>query len=122
MNQLEMRMFAMYQEPATLPESEIEAMTYQETIEAALEMGLTRFDRKTLAKLSGIHYPHFAEYMAGKRELTRRKLDKFCTFAGCDYPIQWLDIQKQKDREEYRAASAKVLADYMVKAMTKVAA
>lgn len=113
----------MYQEPATLPESEIEAMTYEQTLAAALECGLKRFDRKLLAKLSGIHYPHFAEYMAVKRELTPRKLHRFCMYAGCDYPKQWLDIQARKEREEYKAATAKVLADYVMSAMAqKVAA
>lgn len=121
MSQLEIRMFAMYQEPATLPDAEIEAMTFQQTLAAALEHGLKRFDRKLLAKLSGIHYPHFAEYMAGKRELSVRKLDKFCMYCGCDYPNQWLAIQRCKEREEYKAQSAAVIADYVMKSMARAA-
>lgn len=121
MNQVEMRMFALYQEPAKLTEAEIEGMTFESTLEAALVFGLKRFDRKTLSKLCGIHYPHFTDLMAGRRPFHATKLSKFCMLTACDYPIQWLDIQSRKERQEYMAASAKMLGDYVQKAMSRAA-
>lgn len=114
-------MFAMYQEPAKLADAEIDAMTFESTLTAALEHGLKRFDRKTLSKLCGIHYPHFADLMAGRRPFPAKKLSTFCMLTACDYPRQWLDIQDQKERAEYRAASAKMLGEFIQQAMAKAA-
>jgi hypothetical protein len=47
MEQFEMRMFAMYQEPIRLADTQIEAMTFESTLSLALEHGLKRFDRRT---------------------------------------------------------------------------
>lgn len=121
MNQLEMRMFAMYQEPARLSDSEIEAMTFEQALTVALEFGLKRFDRKSLSKLCGIHYPHFNELISGKRPFPAKKLYKFCILTACDYPRQWIEVQATKDREEYKAATAQVLAEYIQQAMAKAA-
>lgn len=122
MDQFEMRMFAMYQEPAKLPESQIDAMTFENTLSLALELGLKRFDRKSLAKLCGIHYPHFGDLVAGKRPFPAVKLSKFCILTACDYPRQWIAVQERKEVEKYKAASAQMLGEFIQKAMQKVAA
>lgn len=120
-HQIEMRMFAMYQEPVKLPDAEIEAMTFEQAVAAALELGLKRFDRKTLAKFSGIHYPHFPDLMEGRRPFHAKKLYKFCMACACDYPRQWIEIQDRKEREAYKAASAKLLGEYVQQAMARAA-
>jgi len=120
-HQIEMRMFAMYQEPARLAESEIEVMTFEQTLEMALEFGLKRFDRKTMAKLCGIHYPHFPDLVAGRRPFHAKRLHKFCMITACDYPRQWLEIQDRKEREQYKAASAKLLGEFIQQAMSRAA-
>ncbi|MBN3848649.1 hypothetical protein G3N58_17730 [Paraburkholderia sp. Ac-20342] len=121
MDQFEMRMFAMYQEPARLLDSQIEAMTFEATLSLALELGLKRFDRKTLAKLCGIHYPHFGDLIAGKRPFPAMKLDRFCMLTACEFPQQWLDLQKRKDLEKYKAASAQIVGEYIQNAMQRAA-
>lgn len=120
-HQIEMRMFAMYQEPAKLTDMEIEGMTFESALAAALELGLKRFDRKTLSKLCGIHYPHFADLMTGRRPFPAKKLATFCMLTACDYPRQWLDIQSRKERAEYMAASAKMLGEFIQQAMSRAA-
>jgi hypothetical protein len=119
--QIEMRMFAMYQEPAKLPDVEIETMTFEQTLAAALEFGMKRFDRKTMAKLCGIHYPHFPDLVTGRRPFPAKRLYKFCMITACDYPRQWLDIQERKEREAYKAASAKMLGEFIQQAMGRAA-
>ncbi|NML34911.1 hypothetical protein [Paraburkholderia antibiotica] len=121
MEQIEMRMFAMYQEPARLPESQIEAMTFEGTLSLALELGLKRFDRKTLAKQCGIHYPHFGDLIAGRRPFPAVKLSRFCMLSACDYPRQWIEIQDRRDLENYKAQSAQIVGEYIQKAMGKAA-
>lgn len=116
-----MRMFAMYQEPAKLPEPQIETMTFESALSQALEHGLKRFDRKTLAKLCGIHYPHFGDLIAGRRPFPAIKLARFCMLTACDYPRQWIDVQDRRELESYKAQSAKVLGEYIQKAMGKAA-
>lgn len=121
MEQFEMRMFAVYQEPVRLPESEIESMTFERTLSLALELGLKRFDRKTLAKLCGIHYPHFGDLIAGRRPFPAVKLDKFCMFTACGYPNQWIELQKQKDVASYKAQTAQVVGEYVMQQAMKIA-
>lgn len=115
--QLEIRMFAPFIESAELPESEIEAMTFEQTLMKALEIGIKRFDRKTLAKLSGIHYPHFGDLVAGRRPFPATKLSRFCMLCGCAYPEQWLAIQKKREVEEYRKVSNEAVCEYLQRAM-----
>lgn len=115
-------MFAPYAEAERLPDAEIERLTFEECLAKALEMGLKRFDRKTLAKNCGIHYPHFSEYMAGNRKLDRHRLFLFCMFTACDYPQQWLELAEQKARAEYKRQSAQVIGEYIQQAMGRMAA
>jgi hypothetical protein len=122
MNQQEIRMFAPYVEAVRLPVHEIEAMSFEECLEKALEIGLKRFDRKTLARHCYIHYPHFSEFMSGKRRLDRHRLFLFCMFTGCDYPLQWNELVEEKARAEYKRISAQVLGEYIQQAMGRVAA
>jgi hypothetical protein len=122
MNQKEIRMFAPYVEALRLPVAEIEAMTFEQCLAKALEVGLTRFDRKTLARNCHIHYPHFNEFMSGKRKLDRHRLFLFCMFTGCDYPQQWNELVEEKARAEYKRLSAQVLGEYIQQAMGRVAA
>ncbi|MCT9125384.1 hypothetical protein [Cupriavidus gilardii] len=117
MNQLEIRMFAPYVEPKQKPEGEIEAMTFEETLAEALEHGLRRFDRKTLAKLCRVHYPHFGDLIAGRRPFPATKLSAFCMLCGCAYPKQWLAIQERKETEAYKAASQEAVFEYLQRAM-----
>ena len=121
MDQFEMRMFAMYQEPARLPDAQIEAMTFEGTLLQALELGLKRFDRKTLAKLCGIHYPHFGDLVGGKRPFPATKLDRFCMLTACEFPQQWLELQRRRELENYKAASAKIVGEYVQNAMLRAA-
>ncbi|MDN7995943.1 hypothetical protein [Burkholderia multivorans] len=95
MNQTAFRMFAPWVQAATLPEAEIEAMTFEDCLARALELGLRRFDRKTLARNCDIHYPHFADLVGGCRPFPAKKLHLFCMFTGCDYPRQWLAIEER---------------------------
>ncbi|UVS95673.1 hypothetical protein [Burkholderia glumae] len=113
MKQTEFRMFAPWVDPARLPEAEIEAMTFEECLAAALKIGLQRFDRKTLARYCRIHYPHFADTIAGKRPFHAVKLNDFCMFTGCDYPRQWLEIQARRAEERYRSLSQAAVGDYV---------
>lgn len=122
MNQREIRIFAPYVEGVRLPESEIEAMTYEACMKKAAEIGLARFSRDTLAKLSRIHYPHFGEYLSGARKLDRERLFLFCMYAGCEYPIQWIELAEKKARAEYRAQSAQVLGEFVQQAFAQRAA
>jgi hypothetical protein len=122
MNQQEIRMFAPYVEAVRLPVHEIEAMSFEECLEKALEIGLKRFDRKTLARHCYIHYPHFSEFMSGKRRLDRHRLFLFCMFTGCDYPLQWNELVEEKARAEYKRISAQVLGEYIQQAMGRIAA
>lgn len=115
--QLEIRMFAPFVESVELPAAEIEAMTFEQTLMKALEIGIRRFDRKTLAKLSGIHYPHFGDLISGRRPFPATKLSRFCMLCGCAYPEQWLALQKQREIEEYRKVSSEAISDYLHKAM-----
>lgn len=119
MKQQEIRIFAPYVEAARLPKADIEAMTFEQCLEKALEFGLRRFDRKTLARSCGIHYPHFAEYMAGKRRLDHHRLFLFCMFAGCEYPRQWLELEEEKARAEYKRMSAQVIGEYIQQAFAQ---
>jgi hypothetical protein len=119
MKQQEIRIFAPYVEATRLPDSDIEAMTFEQCMEKALEIGLRRFDRKTLARNCGIHYPHFSEFMAGKRRLDHHRLFLFCMFAGCDYPRQWLELAEQKARAEYKRQSAQVIGEYIQQAFAQ---
>jgi len=121
MGQFEMRMFAMYQEPAMLPDADIEAMTFEKCLEKALEIGLTRFDRKTLAKHCLIHYPHFGDLIAGRRPFPAIKLSRFCMLTACDYPRQWIRIQERRDLESYKAQSAQAVGEYLQNAMSRAA-
>jgi len=121
MEQFEMRMFAMYQEPVRLPDSQIEPLPFERTLSLALEFGLKRFDRKTLAKLCGIHYPHFGDLIAGRRPFPAIKLSRFCLLTACDYPRQWIEIQDRRELESYKAQSAQVVGDYIQKAMGRAA-
>jgi hypothetical protein len=121
MEQFEMRMFALYQEPIRLADSQIEAMTFESALSQALEHGLKRFDRKTLAKLCGIHYPHFGDLIAGRRPFPAVKLSRFCMLTACDYPRQWIEVQDRIELESYKAQSAKVVGEYIQKAMEKAA-
>lgn len=122
MKQQEIRMFAPYVEAVRLPVSEIEAMTFERCLEKALEFGLKRFDRKTLAKNCGIHYPHFSDLIAGKRPFPASKVFLFCMFCGCDYPRQWLELAEEKARAEYKRVSAQVIGEYIQKAFAQQAA
>jgi len=88
----------------------------------AAEMGLSRFSRDALAKLSRIHYPHFGEYISGARRLDRERLFLFCMYAGCDYPIQWIELAEKKARAEYRAQSAQAIGEYVQQAFAQRAA
>ncbi|MGN8184566.1 hypothetical protein ACTJLD_01140 [Burkholderia sp. 22088] len=119
MNQPEIRMFALWTPAATLPESEIEAMTFEECLAKALEIGVTRFDRKTLAKKSKIHYPHLGDLIAGRRPFPATKLHLFCMFSGCDYPRQWLAIQERKAIEEYRRLSQQAIGEFVQQAFAQ---
>ena len=122
MNQKEIRMFAPYVEGVRLPDHEIAAKPFEKCLELALEIGLNRFDRKTLAKHCHIHYPHFNEFMSGKRRLDRHRLFLFCMFTGCDYPLQWNELAEEKARAEYKRLSAQVIGEYVQQAMTRIAA
>ncbi|MBA1366237.1 hypothetical protein [Burkholderia gladioli] len=122
MNQIEIPVFAPWVEAATLPESEIEAMSFEQCLEMALEIGLRRFDRKTLARNCGIHYPHFADTIAGKRPFHAVKLNAFCMFTGCDYPRQWLALQARRAEEQYRRLSQQVVGQYIQQAFVAKAA
>lgn len=122
MNKPEFRVFAPYMDAARLPDHEIEAMTFEQCLAKALEFGLQRFDRKTLAKNCNIHYPHFSEYMSGNRRLDRHRLFLFCMFSACDYPQQWLELVEQKARDEYKRQSAQMLGDFIQKAMGRITA
>ncbi|KHJ64685.1 hypothetical protein NFI99_23730 [Burkholderia glumae] len=113
MRQIELRMFAPWVEPARLPEAEVEALTFEQCLARALELGLRRFDRKTLATYCGIHYPHFSDVIAGKRPFHAVKLNAFCMFTGCDYPRQWLAIQARRAEEQYRRLSQQAIGDYV---------
>lgn len=115
--QLEIRMFAPFIEPARLPDTEIEAMGFEQTLVKALEIGVRRFDRKTLAKLSGIHYPHFGDLIAGRRPFPAVKLSRFCMLCGCAYPKQWLELQERREQEEYKKVSSEAMYEFMQKAM-----
>ncbi|MBY4947029.1 hypothetical protein K6V92_10405 [Cupriavidus respiraculi] len=117
MNQLEIRMFAPYVEPKRKADGEVEAMTFEQALTEALEIGLRRFDRKTLARLCNIHYPHFADLIAGRRPFPAVKLSAFCMLCGCDYPKQWLAIQERKEAEAYKAASQEAVFEYLQRAM-----
>ncbi|KVN30725.1 hypothetical protein WJ63_08065 [Burkholderia pyrrocinia] len=116
MNQTEFRMFAPWVQAATLPEPDIETMTFEACLERALELGLRRFDRKTLARNCGIHYPHFADLVAGRRPFPATKLHLFCMFTGCDYPRQWLAIEERKAIEEYRRLSQQAIGEFVQQA------
>ncbi|WP_261533182.1 hypothetical protein [Burkholderia multivorans] len=122
MKQQEIRIFAPYVEAARLPVAEIESMTFEQCLAKALEMGLTRFDRKTLAKHCQIHYPHFPEFMSGKRKMDRLRLFLFCMFTGCDYPRQWLELAEQKAEAEYKRVSAQMIGEYVQQAFATRAA
>ncbi|WP_186214208.1 hypothetical protein [Burkholderia gladioli] len=113
MKQSELRLFAPWVEAAKLPESEIEAMSFEQCLERALELGLRRFDRKTLAASCRIHYPHFSDLIAGKRPFPATKLHLFCMFTGCDYPRQWLAIQERRAIEEYQRLSQAAIGAYV---------
>ncbi|CAJ0778977.1 hypothetical protein LMG7141_00824 [Ralstonia condita] len=113
MNQLEIRMFAPFVEAHRLTEAEVEAMSFEQTVEKALESGLKRFDRRTLAKLAGIHYPHFGDLISGRRPFPATKLARFCMLCGCAYPQQWLEIRARRDEEEYRRVSGQAIFDYL---------
>ena len=76
-----------------------------------------RFDRRTLAKLSGIHYPHFGDLIAGRRPFPAVKLSRFCMLCGCAYPEQWLDLQRRRETEEYRKVSKEAVFEYLQQAM-----
>ena len=121
MNQQEIRIFAPYVEAVRLPQDEIAKMSFVECLDKALEMGLRRFDRKTLAKLCGIHYPHFADLMTGKRPFPALKVLKFCMFAGCDYPRQWLLYQEELARAEYKRVTTQALGEHIQQAMARAA-
>ncbi|POS10203.1 hypothetical protein C3Y08_01790 [Burkholderia gladioli] len=116
MNQTEIRMLAPWIEAARLPDAEIEAMSFEECLARALEHGLRRFDRKTLAHYCDIHYPHFADTIAGKRPFHAVKLNAFCMFTGCDYPRQWLALQARRAEEQYRRISQQMIGDYVQQA------
>jgi hypothetical protein len=122
MNQREIRILAPYVEAVRLPVHEIEAMTFEKCLELALEIGLTRFDRKDLAKHCRIHYPHFPAFMSGKRRLDRHRLFLFCMFTGCDYPLQWNELAEEKARAEYKRVSAQAIGEYIQEAMGRIAA
>ena len=122
MNQREIRIFAPYVEAKRLPDVEIEAMTYEDCMKRAAEIGLSRFSRDALAKLSRIHYPHFGEYISGARRLDRERLFLFCMYAGCDYPIQWIELAEKKARAEYRAQSAQAIGEYVQQVFAQRAA
>jgi hypothetical protein len=122
MNQQEMRIFAPYVDAVRLPESAIEGMTFEECLGRALELGLQRFDQRTLARLCDIHYPHFSDVMTGKRPFAAKKVFLFCMFTGCDYPRQWLLLQEEKARTEYKRQSAQVLGDFIHQAMSQARA
>ncbi|WP_175878873.1 hypothetical protein [Burkholderia sp. BCC0097] len=116
MNQTEFRMFAPWVEAAKLPDAEIEVMSFEQCLERALEIGLRRFDRKSLAQHCGIHYPHFADVVSGRRPFHATKLHLFCMFTGCDYPRQWLAIQERKAIEEYRRLSQQAIGEFVQQA------
>ncbi|MDF0501600.1 hypothetical protein POK33_12815 [Burkholderia cenocepacia] len=116
MNQTEFRMFAPWVQAATLPDGEIEAMSFEDCLAHALELGLRRFDRKTLALYCDIHYPHFGDLIVGRRPFPATKLDRFCMFTGCDYPRQWLAIQERKAIEEYRRLSQQAIGEFVQQA------
>jgi hypothetical protein len=119
----EYQVIAPYKEAATLPDADIERMTFKQCMEKALEMGLQRFgDRKILAKKCDIHYPHFSEYMAANRKLDRHRLFLFCMFTACDYPQQWLKLAEEKARAEYKRQTAQMIGEYVQQAMGRMAA
>lgn len=122
MSQLEIRMFAPFVEAQKLPEAEVEAMTFEQTVEYALTSGLKRFDRRTLAKLAGIHYPHFGDLISGRRPFPATKLARFCMLCGCAYPQQWLEIRAKRDEEEYRRVSGQAILDYLQRGLAARAA
>lgn len=122
MSQLEIRMFAPFVEAQRLPDAEVEAMTFEQTVEYALGMGLKRFDRRTLAKLAGIHYPHFGDLISGRRPFPATKLSRFCMLCGCAYPQQWLEIRAKHDEEEYRRFSGQAILDYLQQGLAARAA
>jgi hypothetical protein len=122
MKQTEIRLFAPYVEGVRLPEAEIDAMTFEQSLAKALELGLKRFDRKTLAANCGIHYPHFADLIAGRRPFPASKVFLFCMFTGCDYPRQWLELAEEKAKAEYKRLSAQVLGEYIQKAFEQTRA
>jgi hypothetical protein len=122
MSQLEIRMFAPFVEAHRLPDSEVEAMSFEQTVEHALGLGLKRFDRRTLAKLAGIHYPHFGDLIAGRRPFPATKLARFCMLCGCAYPQQWLEIRAKRDEEEYRRVSGQAILDYLQQGLAARAA
>ncbi|MEI7296633.1 hypothetical protein WCQ02_31205 [Paraburkholderia tropica] len=119
MNQREIRIFAPYVDAVRLTETEIEAMTFEECLAKALEFGLKRFDRKTLAHNCGIHYPHFADLISGRRPFPASKVFLFCMFTGCDYPRQWLELAEEKARAEYKRLTAQVLGEYVQQAFAQ---
>ncbi|MFP3564722.1 hypothetical protein [Paraburkholderia sp. SIMBA_030] len=122
MKQQEIRIFAPYVEAVRLPDSVIEQMTFEQCLEKALEIGLRRFDRKTLARNCGIHYPHFADLITGRRPFPASKVFLFCMFTGCEYPRQWLLLQEEKARAEYKRLSVQALGEFIQEAMGRVAA
>lgn len=122
MKQQEIRIFAPYVEAVRLPEADIEQMSFERCLEKALEIGLRRFDRKTLATNCGIHYPHFGDLIAGRRPFPASKVFLFCMFTGCEYPRQWLLQQEEKARAEYKRLSAQALGEFIQEAMGRVAA
>lgn len=115
-------MFAPYVEAVRLPDGQIDAMTFEECLEKALEFGLKRFDRKTLAKYCGIHYPHFSDLITGRRPFPASKVFLFCMFTGCDYPRQWLELAEEKARIEYKRLTAQVVGEYVQQAFAQRAA
>ncbi len=115
-------MFAPYVEAVRLPDVQIDAMTFEECLEKALEFGLKRFDRKTLAKNCGIHYPHFSDLITGRRPFPASKVFLFCMFTGCDYPRQWLELAEEKARIEYKRLTAQVVGEYVQQAFAQRAA
>jgi hypothetical protein len=122
MKQQEIRIFAPYVEAVRLPDDEIRAMTFEQCLKKALEHGLKRFDQKTLAKSCRIHYPHFGDLIAGRRPFPASKVFLFCMFTGCDYPRQWLLLEEERARAEYKRLSAQALGEFIQEAMSRAAA
>jgi hypothetical protein len=122
MKQQEIRIFAPYVEAVRLPDEEIQAMTFEQCLARALEIGLKRFDQKTLARYCGIHYPHFPDLIAGRRPFQATKVLRFCMFTGCDYPRQWLLLEEERARAEYKRLSTEALGTFIQEAMSRAVA